>query len=96
MTKNVTVITMSGRHLPIELEDAESLEDLEKQVNTLTGIQFAHNALENVYDDEERNKIIEQYKENGPGFLTSTGKFITSGQELNNNETYRVVLSKYK
>ena len=94
MTKNITVITMSGRQLPIEFDDSVNLEKLEKEVNKLTGIYFVENALENVYDDDERNKIIEHYKTKGPGFLTKEGKFVESSEDIVDGSVLRLVVNK--
>lgn len=92
----ITVVTMSGKRYPLEMDDISSLADLERQVNKLTGIKFAEQALELIYDEEEISAIQRKYLENGPAFIhTTLNKFVSSVDEIKDGDVLRVVLSKH-
>lgn len=91
----ITVVTMSGKKYAIELENNSTFQDLENQVNKLTGIRFVEQELENVYGDEERERIKKHYEENGPVFIhTTANKFVDSIDECKDGDVLRVVMSK--
>lgn len=61
-------------------------------MNKLTGIRFVEQELENVYNDEEREKIEKHFKENGPVFIhTTSNKFVDSIDECKDGDVLRLV-----